>query len=161
VLVVSAAAREIKESARKLLEEENSRVLLADLSVCFAETIFRMNISNMINCFLEMVSYDPSGVAAYSTVEENTAAKALHDYLQQLLSQCNATSSALQDHVCDSADMLLDAPPFQSANEILFPKANTGRCSHWRCKGGFFIRCSWCDNDFCFSHFFVKYHKHF
>ena len=122
MLVVSAAAREIKESARKLLEKENSCVLLADLSVCFAETIFRMNISNIINCFLEMVSYDPSGVAAYSTVEENTAAKALHDYLQQLLSQCNATSSALQDHVCDSADMLLDAPPFQSANEILFQK---------------------------------------
>lgn len=55
-------------------------------------------------------------------------------------------------------------PPgkFKNAAEILFPfKHQVRPCVGMSCSNNAFIRCSYCDAELCFHHFFEEYHVHF
>lgn len=54
-----------------------------------------------------------------------------------------------------------DSPgKFENASQILFP-ADLGFCAMHNCSEKAFLRCSYCRNDLCFSHFYKDYHTHF
>lgn len=52
-----------------------------------------------------------------------------------------------------------DPSPFQNAKDICFT-FQTDKCHENGCIDGPMIRCSWCQQELCFTHFFLKYHYH-
>ena len=52
-----------------------------------------------------------------------------------------------------------DPGPFQNVKDIWF-KFQTDKCHEKYCLNGPIIRCSWCQQELCFDHFFLDYHYH-
>jgi len=52
-----------------------------------------------------------------------------------------------------------DPGPFQNVKEICFT-FQTDKCHEKSCINGPMIRCSWCQQELCFTHFFLVYHYH-
>ncbi|CAF2902010.1 unnamed protein product [Rotaria sp. Silwood2] len=52
-----------------------------------------------------------------------------------------------------------DPGPFQNAKDICFT-FQTDKCHEKSCIDGPMIRCSWCQQELCFTHFFLNYHYH-
>ncbi len=52
-----------------------------------------------------------------------------------------------------------DPRPFCSVKDVCFT-FQTDKCHHNNCIKGPMIRCSWCYQELCFTHFFLDYHYH-
>ncbi|CAF5138719.1 unnamed protein product, partial [Rotaria magnacalcarata] len=73
---------------------------------------------------------------------------------------CSTVFQPMIKYAWHKSRFLKDDPgPFQNVKQVCF-SIETDKCYVKDCIDGPMIRCSWCQQELCFSHFFLCYHYH-